>query len=506
LLCFFLASALLLDKKQEDYWLSAAPSDEDVASSLGHVATVAHHLLGGLPIDEPTIRGISWLLFEYAHRQLGVPERIDILHHLSQAARTEPTLHVLKRFYRDHFFHALEVCFLGHFLLELEIKSETGTKTRLWENVARVLGCRGDKVQVLRLWYLAALTHDIGYGVDVLKGVRKLFDFFANDASLKTFSEQLGNSLVALSTALAGARFLDLTADDKPGEDHGVIGARHLKSLLETIAKDDSSLNVDDYEPAVRAIGLHNFRGTTPVRFKENPLAFLLILCDTIQEWNRPRLSFNTAPLEILAWMRDADVQMHDINGPLEHLQLNVKWTKNKKNGGRFQLDAASGGPARLHVKLQFNDDINRNDQVFYLWLDASSNLQRLDPDGLGLDVDIEYVTPLLKSPRGTVQQQFYRLRDAARDTHMGFLEKWFPHQPLASGGGVTNGAVTYTSEFGPSHPNPQERLTLHLRQLTQTRRITKTMDDFLEALKRWKRYPENLEFPGDYGLPDRPT
>ena len=117
-----------------------------------------------------------WLLSEHAHHALGVPEQIDLRAHLLQAARGEPALHVLKAYYRDHFFHALEVCFLGHFLLELGLTPSRS----LWQLIGQRLGLRGDREKkhrtVLRLWYVTSLLHDVGYGIDVLKGLQGCCD------------------------------------------------------------------------------------------------------------------------------------------------------------------------------------------------------------------------------------------------------------------------------------------------------------------------------------------
>ena len=101
-----------------------------------------------------------------------------------------------------------------------------------------------------------------------------------------------------------------------------------------------------------------------------------------------------------------------------------------------------------LRFTLTFNDLIRWNAGVFNLWLDASCNLQRLKFDGLPaeFDIEVQYETPLFqKSPGAEIEQQFYRLRDAADETHTTFLDRWFPDSSQGPPGqGITNGAVTW--------------------------------------------------------------
>ncbi len=489
---FFLSQALGSAKSMRWWdWESDTVSDGELTVALSSVARTSHYLLADLPIDEKTIESMIWLLSEYAHHTLGVPERIDLRAHLLQAARDEPALHVLRSFYRDHFFHAIEVCFLGHFLLDLKLSSGR----QLWELVAAHLRFPADRKRVLRLWYLAALLHDVGYGIDVLKGVQKLLKFFENASPMKDLVRGLKDSLDGLSGELGREMFVEFVASDKPGEDHGVVAARHLRGLLKHIGGEDKKVDPWDYEPAVRAIALHNCH-KKPVSFSRDPLAFVLILCDTIQEWNRPRLSFATAPARLLAKLTEHGVQEEDLTGPLQSVKLDVKQEK-----GVYHLPDGDN----LCFTLEYNEDIRENAGVFNLWLDASCNFQRLKFDGLPPDFDVEvtYRTPFFqKSPADTPEPQLHRLRDAANEMHMAFLDRWFPPGPPAADGQPAN-AVKYAVEDHPPGRPPIECLSLHLRALSELHPITKTIDEFRERLVGWQRYSEDREFAGDYGAPE---
>jgi len=480
------------------FWESAGPTDDELATALMSVARVVHHVLAGLPIDDKTIQGMVWLLCEYGHHALGVPQQIDLRAHLLQAARGEPALHVLKSFYRDHFFHALEVCFLGHFLLELQISP----RQPLWRLVAQKLKLQGTTQEnhqtVLRLWYVASLLHDVGYGIDVLKGLQSLLRFFGHTEPLRDLSESLSADLTQLSKDLEEAGLADYTAADKPGEDHGVIAAWHLETLLQAVGKDDKTVICRDYWPAIRAIAKHNSR-KHDVAFSEDPLAFLLILCDTIQEWNRPRFSFATSPVQILSRLMDQRATGEQWANPLNAVSLNVN-----RSTARGPFKVARTG--LLRFTLTFNDLIRWNAGVFTLWLDASCNLQRLKFDGLPrkFKIEIEYKTPLFQESSGALpEQQFHRLRDAANETHMTFLDRWFPQAPRPRRRGNTNGAVTWVPGQVGGTATQMESLTLHLRKLAKMKPITSSIEEFRKRLAKWKRFNEDREFGGDYGAPE---
>lgn len=482
------------------YWQSMAPSNMEVLERLSNISCLANHLLAQFPVDSDTIQALVGTLSEFLHHKLGVPGRISLRQHLFQAARVEPTLHVLKKFYRDHFYHAIEVAFLGHFLLEL--RDWDGNP--LWRRVASHMKGPRDKKRVFQQWYLAALLHDFGYIMDVHVGIRSMFRFFEQSDLLKKFGDDLDKAMVELSKNLGDENFMGYKLEHQPGKDHGVIGAKHLRSLLEHIALDDPSVVPLDYEPAIDAISRHNSR-VHKVRFREDPLSALLILCDTVQEWSRPRLDYNLAPLEVLSWLRNPDTSEHDRMGPLRQIELDVRYQTGRA-GGYFELERSD----TLNIRLCFDERIGRNHGVFQMWLDASANLQRLDLDGFGLHVNLEFETPVMatRDPATPFESQFYRLRDAARETHMDFLEKWFPNRRTNDKSGLTNGSVTY---YGDAKTNGDstggnERLILHLNNLAKEKLITRDISEFHQHLRKWKRYTENLDYLGEYALPDYPT
>jgi hypothetical protein len=139
-----------------------------------------------------------------------------------------------------------------------------------------------------------------------------------------------------------------------------------------------------------------------------------------------------------------------------------------------------------VEFELRYTDAINENAGVFHMWLDISSNLQRLDMKGFPFDVTVRLVTPHFAGG-GRPVTQMDRLKAAAYETHMNFLTDWFPR----SG----NDAVKHRSNDKERH----EVLELHLRQLTLRRPVSASMKTFFKLLSRWSRFNEDRVFAGDY-------
>lgn len=481
---FFLTQALALSDVRERFWCSGAPSDEEMGEALFSISRLAHYLLADFPLDQRTIEALIWLLSEYAHGQLGIPEQIDLRAHLLLAAREEPALHVLKNYYRNHFFHAIEVCFLGHFLLDLEI--EPGLA--LWDLVSKRMPEAPNRSQILKQWYLASLLHDVGYAVDVAKGLCTLTRTFGEDDPLATLADGVEQAMKKVSEQLSDEKFLGYGLEDKVGEDHGVVCARHIRRMLEEIHKQDPSVQVDSFQPAINAIGFHNSR-KHPVSFEKDPLAFLLILCDTLQDWNRPYLPYSTAPIQIMTWLMgqpDAESRPEE---KVHGVRLDAALVKDV-----FRVNANN----RIHFELHYGDGVRNNNGVFYLWLDASSNLQRLDLRNCPFDIDLTFVTPHhVDRSTDKKSSNMDRLRDAARETHMSFLYRWFPDRDS------TNGTTTNTAVEHRSH-DEKDFLTLHLRELGREKRIFKDISHISKSLGRWRKAAEDQVFPWEYGAPDK--
>jgi hypothetical protein len=257
-----------------------------------------------------------------------------------------------------------------------------------------------------------------------------------------------------------------------------------------------------EYGHAVRAIAEHNSRKHT-VNFKESPLGFLLVLCDTLQEWNRVRFGPAVGPTELLARLvasaggeasRDVvrSVNLHNVE-------------RSRTDGTLWSLQ--DGKP--LVLRLEYMESIEQNFGTFNVWLDSTANLQRLRFEGLDdLDIAVEYVTPGYRGDQARERpySQLYRLRDAARETHMAFLEHWFPPFNSLLEAPHRTRRLPIEHHFDPDAD--RETLRLNIRELTEQnpRCMTGTMKQFRTSLRRWKEYSGAQDYQGDYGSPDTPA
>lgn len=64
--------------------------------------------------------------------------------------------------------------------------------------VGRLLGLTG-REYVLREWYVAALLHDIGYSVEVLKSTRKMLAFSKRSEKITRLGKSIDEAIQRLS-------------------------------------------------------------------------------------------------------------------------------------------------------------------------------------------------------------------------------------------------------------------------------------------------------------------
>ena len=472
-------------------------TDCELGETMDGIARIAFYLYAQQPLDASVIHGIMQRLDRYCHEDLKVPHRIDLRAHLLHAARGEPALHALRQFYRDHFFHVLEVASLGHLLLDTKVTEGQF----LWEIVSEKLPGSPSRQEVLKLWYTAAVLHDIGYAVNVLNGSRDHLKFFQHSDALRSLSERITNWFQD-ETELPEIKALGVGNTPDLRKDHGVVAAMHLRSLLEEIGDSDPAVKSKDFEPAIQAIALHNLRQPSDrISFGKQPLAFLLALCDQLQEWRRPRLPYSFAPHLILAGIGGNSALSRNIFGAFKSIDVNISISGTPESGHSFELIKSEGDKPCIEFIIQYNESINRNSNVFHIWLDSTLNFQRLSFDDLPFDISVQYVTPLFRYSNGSTRQsQLHRLRDAARETHMTFLARWFPNRPESKPESdlpvLTNDCLTHWID----HNSGYECLKLYLHELAGKNLMTRDIGAFWNRLREWRRFNEDRDFPGDYG------
>lgn len=460
----------------------------DRVTSLRDVAELATMLLSDEQWTLPRVEALIGVLSEYGYQVLGIPRRLDLGSHLRQAMQGEAALHSLKPYYRDHFFHAVEVCLIGFALLKAKLPSGDGIAGTFGQVLAdqheakRIdssLAPYSDEA-LLRQWWIASLTHDVGYGLEILKGSLQLISFFDTHSGVREFCQGTKQLIRELGNKFDYPE--EIRDEMNRGSDHGILAAAHLHEILLKIGQGE----LDRFKGAVRAVAFHNSR-VPVVDAGADPIAALLILCDSLQEWRRATLGFSHAAGIILTRMIGGmDRPDKGMFGPVERAAINLRYDLDN-----HQLCWPRDEP--LTIELTLSDQVNRNSGVFFLWIDATYNLQRVNFEAFPVDIQIVFKTP---HPEGELSQ-LARLADCVEELGMTFVHRWL------SVVSTKDDTAPVAHQFVTNEKGRQyEKLTIRLKQLGKNYRdnplLGGTIGDFIHRLRQWPGYWENLDMRDD--------
>ncbi len=114
------------------------------------------------------------LVGEYTHNVIGVERLFNIEGHLKNFVASQTVLYSLKSSYQEHFFHMIDICFLGLFLLKNKLKKKT---------LLKILSNRHlTEDYLLKNWFIVALFHDIGYVLDVYRYIHEEPEYIKSTA------------------------------------------------------------------------------------------------------------------------------------------------------------------------------------------------------------------------------------------------------------------------------------------------------------------------------------
>lgn len=225
--------------------------------------------------------------------------------------------------YRDHFMHQFHVFVTGYMLiysygidrlLDL-INRNYGEFVQSDDDKDKVF----TKIDVIRIWTLAALFHDCGYAFEKLPDGFETFSkrvlgtnlkshFFWDEVILRSgdipgtlqkISEYFRICPVCSSGFNQVDLFRILIQQAIKNNDHGVISAIILMQQYLNYSK--GHVQIDRIEPimniAALAIALHNKsvfesvkkQGNQRICIRYNPIMFILAYCDLVQEWGRKK-------------------------------------------------------------------------------------------------------------------------------------------------------------------------------------------------------------------------
>ncbi len=253
---------------------------------------------------------------ELIKKILTIHGKQDILKYLANLAIIEPRIQELQPRVRDHVVHAINTFLVGAYILEKV-------------NFPSFKGARFDYPF---MWKLCGPTHDLGYPVEIAHNLKKSYVNEMNDfldeigsPSPKLEPEIYPKNLEKLCGKLNGNDIIQKKITDwalgidinnyydwlkkKNKTDHGIISALSQLKIIEALYykvnpnrknKDinENNLNFNqknfdlDIVSASTALFIHNidlnyYGFSNKISFDLSPLAFLLFLCDTFQEWDR---------------------------------------------------------------------------------------------------------------------------------------------------------------------------------------------------------------------------
>ena len=269
---------------------------------------------------------------EIINQILDVHAKKEVVRFLAQLVNLEAKIQELQPWVRDHVVHAINTFVLGVFILE-NVEFPRMRKTRYGYPF---------------MWKLCGPTHDLGYPIEIGYNIQKIFidemsgilsELNSNSPLIKyeTYPEHLD----VLSEGLDSNQLIqerlnewDLEIDvenyyewlvSKNKTDHGVISALSQLKVIEALyysknpkreSRDivikkhnwnQANFNLDIITSSA-ALFIHNidlgYSGfSNKISFNRAPLAFLLFLCYTLQEWdryaeNRPVYSGNEFGIE----------------------------------------------------------------------------------------------------------------------------------------------------------------------------------------------------------------
>ena len=303
---------------------------------------------------EEVVESTLYLLSEYAHVDLKLPRRVNLFSALKGMWASEAVLYTVHHTYREHLHHSIDLCLMGLLLIESGLVD---------------LSRAEDK----RNWVLAALLHDIGYGLNLNRLILDHLSFLETCPDLKDYLQNLQKALEIHEDEL-----IEKTQRRMPGHqikkvDHGVISAMFVFDLYRPLSDQEDSDWLADIQPALKAIIRHNLPNDM-VDPSEEPLSFLLLLCDHLQEWDRPRVDRRFC-YYLSSHLLRTPGHPPSTSTLIKYVKVNLRW---KQNEMKWLLPSGD-----LEFDFLFKDASLENFEPVMIWCSHSFDLQKVDCEKL---------------------------------------------------------------------------------------------------------------------------
>lgn len=283
--------------------------------------------------------------------------------------------------YRGHDIHHFNVATLGLLFLNIYVNNNTTLKEYIRLQYDWI-----DEADVEVAWLVASLLHDHALPIrymfklapfvcdrikdresserlksyaEAVERIQKAME----DTYLPLFSDKLFNiyerfkgayddRLYALddlaSQELQKIKFPQVRKNILP--EHGVLGAINILSRLGDVSNDET------IKIALEAIAVHS--ADDKISFKNDPLNFLLVLCDELQEWGR-EIAFSLP--EVLIEISSIQIKrLRSYKGNrlsfMPNLCVSFRFLAGNRKRTRFDAGLFMKGKKRLYKRLKWDD------------------------------------------------------------------------------------------------------------------------------------------------------
>jgi hypothetical protein len=275
--------------------------------------------------------------------------------------------------YREHFIHQFQVFLLGYYLINKKERLQKFLINHLREINTRYATAKDDEIleDILRIWFLASIFHDFAYSVGKMEGwLKKYFErvqIHPYPKILISWSDMLAEyeiektrliQLVSRFTNKKEEEIAELIKNAFIKElDHGVIGSLMLMNILRN--------EIDEIilKEACCAIALHTdnvYSKLGNLTLTQFPFAFLLIFCDTAQQWGRPKIA---------TLAQDINITLEDITtDDCSKVEIKLKFEKGLTEEQKIAIRKGTWLPIvywHSENNLEFRISLWENDEIF---------------------------------------------------------------------------------------------------------------------------------------------
>lgn len=427
------------------------------------LSAVAQRVMARAAEIDPTVLPTSFLkeedeqdflriLAEVAYDRGGLPRQLRVFPHLRGTERSEIVNYSLGD-YRDHLHHVVDVAAVGILLDELWLLQGSGHLL---------------KGQRLTNWFLTSLYHDLGYSLRPQLASSWNVGTGLTSRQYGDFARRLGlvidGFLEAINIQAAAA--VSLITDLGRRFDHGIVSHHYVDHLLESIAgPGEADSWRDDFKEALAAIAKHNVT-EEPISFRREPLAALLVLCDEIQDWGRPRWDSEALASEVFSV-----------------LHFRRPWTLPPRRMCRRFSVRVEGSPKnrRGTIVLEYADPVAQEYDPWGLVVGKLYALQRL--------ADLPPLKLILRIPLShdwPVQGKVVSYRDVLRQFVIRYDHPALQRGVLWPDSSDRSAAVWLTNQDDKKIPAGYEEVQVALRMLSRNRPVLTSFGQFDAELSKF--------------------